>query len=133
MEFNKLLTKILPPLVEWEIQQIKQSGETFELDKETFNPKVEFTCLYGQKFGGSETIDSLTFKTENLIPPLFSIFDSEPYAINESFQKNATALEIWCFFLWKQNKKDQVIRALDPIVTWKQNDFVFENSYSIEL
>lgn len=119
MTQEELLEQILPPLVEWEVQQLKASGKEFELDMIEFDPTEGCNCLYGQIFENSATEEALSFKMKNQIPSLFESWLEPELSISEDFNNNESALSIWMFIKWKQDEKQDVLDLLSTFVRWK--------------
>lgn len=130
MTQEELLSKILPPMVEWEVQQIIKSGEEFKLSKEKFDPEYGKKCLYGQKFGTAINIESRKFQRVNNIPTLFSEYLDNLY-IHDNKSFNCTALEIWSCILWEKGEKQKVFNVIEQFVTWTDCSVSKEIDYSI--
>lgn len=130
MTQEELLSKILPPMVEWEVQQIIESGEEFKLSKEKFDPEYDKRCIYGQKFGSAINTKSREFQRLNNIPTLFSEY-YEYLHIHNNKSFNCTALEIWCYLLWKKGEKQKIFNVIEQFVTWTDSSVSKEIDYSL--
>jgi len=106
--------KLLCAAAEYEVEQIKKSGQTFVLDKCGFNPNRDYACFYGQVFGNCYNEKALKFKHGNNIRIGF-----DEQGIITGCQN--TALESLLVRLWNASKKEQVYKIVEQFATWKQD------------
>ncbi len=117
--------KYLCASAEFEVQQLKESGQEFILDKEGFDPDNVFNCFYGQVFESSNSDKAVSFKRGNSIRFGFGKTD-----LNSSTE---TALENLLCKLWDNDKQEQVYKIVEQFATWKNDSTkdVTENLFTL--
>lgn len=104
--------KYLCASAEFEVEQLKNSGQEFVLDKEKFNPQEWDACIYGQVFGRPSDSDAEKFKEDNCIR---TGFKKGVYMFGYKW----TALECLTYLLWESDKQEQVYKIVEQFATWK--------------
>jgi len=108
--------RMLMATAQYEIEQLKKSGQEFVLDKELFYPNRDDSCIYGQVFGTGDSDAVREFRTKNSIPQIF-------FMMYETLkdENGRSALEVVTAKLWDRNK-ERVYKIVELFATWKPTD-----------
>ena len=119
--------KLLCAAAEYEVEQLKNSGQVFVLDKSIFTPSGgdRGNCVYHQVFGGWDNDKARDFKKRNNI--LTGFLPSR----TDGSGSGGTALERLMLTLWDSGKKEQVYKIVEQFATWKNDIPAEENLFTL--